>query len=198
MKKKIAKLNGQLDKLNNSQNFISRKHDNLADYYSEILQTNKQQKLLTKLADKIQKQNDESHPKIDILEQHDRRQNLELQSVLITGNEDVTLITLDLIKKLYVDIAEKDISIAHRHLRKRRQRRTGANKLTSHPTIIVRLVCRQKRNKNYANRLKAYDIDGLPVDNTDKLLINENLTHRLKRLFWNTKQKAQELGNQFF
>ena len=29
-------------------------------------------------------------------------------------NEDVMQITLDLIKKLYVDIEEKDISIAHR------------------------------------------------------------------------------------
>ena len=37
-----------------------------------------------------------------------------------------------------------------------------------------------------------------PVDGMEKLFINENLTQRRKRLFWNTKQKAKELGYEFF
>ena len=32
----------------------------------------------------------------------------------------------------------------------------------------------------------------------EKVFINENLTQRRKRLFWNTKQKAKELGYKFF
>ena len=82
MEEKIASLNGQLAELKNGQSFVCRKHDDLAGDYRKILQTIKQPKLdikqLTKLADIIQKQNDEDHLKIDELDQHDRRQNLEL------------------------------------------------------------------------------------------------------------------------
>ena len=92
-------------------------------------------------------------------------------------NEDVMQITLDLIKKLDVDI-EQDISIAHRLPRKRRLGRTMANKATNHSTIIVRLVTRQKCNEIYANRFKAKNIEGFPVDGMEKLFINEH-----KRLF---------------
>ena len=115
----------------------------------------------------------------------------------MTKKEDVMKITLDLMKKLDVNI-EEDISIAHRLPQKRRLGRTRANKATNHPTIIVRLVSRLKRNKIYANRFKAKNIEGFPVDGMEKLFINENLTQRRKRLFWNTKQKAKELGYKFF
>ena len=68
-------------------------------------------------------------------------------------------ITLDLIKKLDVDIEEEDISIAHRLPRNRRLDRTKENKSTNHPTIIFRLISRQKRNEIYANRSKTKDIE---------------------------------------
>ena len=72
----------------------------------------------------------------------------------MTKNEDVMQITLDLIKKLDVDI-EEDISIAHRLPQKRRYGHTRANKATNHPTFIVRLVSRLKRNEIYPNRFKV-------------------------------------------
>ena len=192
LEEKIALLNGPLEELKNSQSFICQKHNDLAGDYSEILQTNKQQKQdikqLTKRADIIQKQNDEDHLKIDEVEQYDRRQKLELQDVPMTKNEDVMKITLDLIKKLDVDIEEEDISIAHCHPQKRRLGRTRASKATNHPTIIVCLVSRLKCNEIYANRFEAKkDIGGFPVDVMEKVFINENLTQRRKRLFWNTK-----------
>ena len=113
-------------------------------------------------------------------------------------NEDVMKITLDLIKKLDEDIKEEDIPITNRLPQKRRLGRTRANKATNHPTIIVRLVSRLKRNEIYANRFKAKDIEGFPVHGMEKVFINENLTQRRKKLFWNTKQKAKELGYKFF
>ena len=116
----------------------------------------------------------------------------------MTKNEDVMKITLDMTKKLDVDIEEEDISIAQRLPQKRRLGRTKANKATNHPTIIVRLVSRLKHNEIYANRFKAKDIEGFPVDGMEKMFINENLTQRRNRLLWNTKQKAKELGYKFF
>ena len=98
----------------------------------------------------------------------------------ITKNEDVMKITLDLIKKLDMDIEEEDISIAHRLPQKRRLGRTRANKATNHPTTIVRLVSRLKRNEIYANRFEAKDIEGFLVEGMEKVFINENLTQRRK------------------
>ena len=116
----------------------------------------------------------------------------------MTKNEDVMKITLDLIRELDVVIEEEDISITHRLPKKRRLDRTRANKANNHPTIILRLVSRLKRNEIYANRFKAKDIEGFPVDGMEKVFINQNLTKRCKRLFWNTKQKAKDLGYKFF
>ena len=93
---------------------------------------------------------------------------------------------------------EEDISIAHRLPRKRRLGRIRVNKAINHPTIIVRSVSRQKHNEIYANRFRVKDIEGFPFDDMEKLFINENLTQRRKRLFWNIKQKAKELVYQFF
>ena len=97
-----------------------------------------------------------------------------------------------------MNFEEEDISIANCLPRKRRLDRTRANKATNHPTIIVRSVSRQKRNEIYANCFKTKDIEGFLVDGIEKLFIQEKLTRRGKRLFWNIKQKAKELGYQFF
>ena len=91
-------------------------------------------------------------------------------------NKDVMKNTLDLIKKFDEDIKEEDIPIANRLPQKRRLCRTRANKAANHATIIVRLVNRLKRNEIYANRFKAKDIEGFPVDGMEKVFINENLT----------------------
>ena len=60
------------------------------------------------------------------------------------------------------------------------------------------MASRLKCNEIYANRFKAKDIEGFPVDAMEKVFINENLTQRRKKFFWNTKQKAKELGYKFF
>ena len=111
-----------------------------------------------------------------------------------TKNEEVTQITLDLLNKLEVDIDEEDISIVHRLPVKQRFGRTRFDKPANHPTIIVRLVSRQKRNETYAKRFNAKSIAEFPVKRMAHLFVNENLTQRRKRLFWLSKQKAKELA----
>ena len=107
-----------------------------------------------------------------------------------TKNEDVTQITLDLINELEVDIDEEDISIVHRIPVKQRFGRTRSDKPANHPTIIVRLVSRQKRNEIYAQRFNAKSIEEFPVEGMAQLFVNDNLTQRRKRLFRLGKQKA--------
>jgi len=82
------------------------------------LLTNKQHKQdinrLNKRTGDLQKQSIEDELKIDELEQYDRQQNLEIQGVPETADEDATHITMELVKFLNIELDEEDISIAHR------------------------------------------------------------------------------------
>ena len=127
LEEKINKLELELDQLSESQDFLSKKHNDLTEDCDSLKHTNKLQnkdlQQLAKTTAKLQKSKSENQLKIEEIEQYDRQQNLELQGVPFTKNEDVTQITLDLINKLEVDIDE-DISIVHRLLVKQRFGRT--------------------------------------------------------------------------
>ena len=161
MKDKVTSLNTEINLLRTSQTFISNKRDNLAVEYDDIVRNNKKQKQeikqLTRQTETLQKLSCADQFRIDDLEDYGRRQNLEL---------------------LGVDIREDDISIAHRHPQRKRPGRMRIDKPNIHPTIMVRLVSRQKRNQIYANRLKAKDITKFPVEGMEKFYVNENLTQR--------------------
>ena len=124
---------------------------------------------------------------------------MELQGITQFDKEDITQITLDLAKKINVDLEEEDISIVHRlPVKQRRSEDQSGSKTTkTYPTVIVSFVSRQKRNEMYENRFKAKEIDDFPVEGM-KNLGYENLTQRQKQLFWKTKQKAKELGFKYF
>ena len=202
LEERIKKLELEAVQLRESQNFISKKHDDLTENCDSLKRSNKLQtkdlRQLTKTTDTLQKSKVEDQLRIDEIEQYNRRQNLELQGVPVRKDEDVTQITLDLISKLDVDIKEEDISIAHRLPVKQRYGRTRLTKSVNHPTIIVRLVSRQIRNEIFDKRFNAKMIEDFPVEGMEKLFINENLTQRRKRLFWLSKQKAKELEYKYF
>ena len=132
--------------------------------------------------------------KLDELEQYHRGQNLEFEGVPRTKDVEITQVTKDLVVKLNVDV-EEDISIVHGLPVKNRTGRISNG--SEHPTIIIRLVSRQKRNEIYENQFKARDIKEFPVNNMERLYINDNLTQRRKRLFRLAKQKPIELKYKF-
>ena len=202
LEERIKKLELEAVQLRESQNFISKKHDDLTEECDSLKRSNKLQtkylRQLTKTTDTLQKSKFEDQLRIDEIEQHNRRQILELQGVPVRKDEDVTQITLDLISKLDVDIKEEHISTAHRLPVKQRYGRTRLNKPVNHPTIIVRLVSRQMRNEIYDKRFNAKMIQDFPVEEMEKLFINKSLTQIRKRLFWLSKQKAKELEYKYF
>ena len=67
-----------------------------------------------------------------------------------------------------------------------------------HPSIIVRFVSRYKRIKVYVSRFKSKKIGKFPVQNMERLIINESRTQKRKLLFWQTKQKAEDLDYKFY
>ena len=72
------------------------------EYKSGLIKSKKQKEIkkLNKRTEELQKKSDSKELKLDELEKYDRRQNLKFEGVPLTKNEDVTLITLDLVEKL--------------------------------------------------------------------------------------------------
>ena len=198
----IIDLKTEISQLCESQEFLSGQHDSLNKNYDNAVKVNdKQRQKIRKLnqcTNDLKKQRNNEEPKVDELEQYDRRQNLIFEGVPKFQNENVTEIILSLASKLGVNLTANDISIAHR-LPVKRPRLNSKSNVTNrrHPGIIIRFISRQKRNEMYLNRKKAKDISDFPVQGMNKLYVNENLTQRRKRLFWLAKQKAKKLNNKF-
>ena len=159
----IRKLETKLNELIEGQNFISDKHNKMANDYKSVLTKSRKEKeeinKLNKRRDELQKKSNSEELKLDEREQYNRRQNLELVGVPFNENEDVTQITLDLNEKLNVDITEEDISIAHRLPLKQ-----GNSNLKNrrHPSIIVRFLSRHKRNEIFVKRFNAKHVVSSP------------------------------------
>ena len=168
LKDQVSTLKNEVAELEKSQKFISGKHNDLADDYNKALSNNIKYNQgiehLNRRMTNLQKKKNDKEFKLDVLEQYDRRQNLEFVQVPYHEGENVTQIVLDLASKLEVKLDNEDISIAHRLPQKKHStsNNDGRQKST-HPAIIARFVRRDKRNKLYENRFKAKDIDDFPV-----------------------------------
>ena len=95
-----------------------------------------------------------------------------------------------------VELSADQISTSHR-LPAKPKRNNNDQADAPPPSIIVRFISRDVRNKIYENRklLRNADLSKFSVDDTKAIFVNENLTHNRKRLFWKAKQMAK--ANQF-
>ena len=68
------------------------------------------------------------------------------------------------------------------------------NYKSRHPTIIVRLVNRLKRNEIYANCSKVKNIADFPVDNMRNLFVYENLRYpKTQKIILVNKAESQRI-----
>ena len=116
---------------------------------------------------------------------------MEIVGIPVTSNEDTNAIVQEIAELLQVAISSKDISTS---------RRLHTKSKSNPPPIIVRFVNRDVRNRIYSNRKNARNADftKLSIKDVEKIIINENLSHLKKKLFWKSKQKAKEAGFKFF
>ena len=83
---------------------------------------------------------------INDLEQYGRRQNLEIQGIPMSDNEndaETENKVLTVLKKIVENISHDDIDIAHR---------LGKSKTNKTPNIIVRFVFRRTRSNIYKEK----------------------------------------------
>ena len=182
----------EITQLKESQDFLSNKYDELKTEFKQLNVINsKQEKELCNLKkNSIELKNNANHEreKFDNLEQYGRRQNFEFVGIPYEKNETLNQIVSDLAEKIGVPIKDEDISIAHR------LKASQNAKPEKPPNVIVRFTNQRIRNKIYQSRSAAKSINNFPVQQMTRFFINENLTNEKKELFWQTKQRARELG----
>ena len=129
--------------------------------------------------------------KLENLERYGRRQNLEFQGVPESENEDVPKLVVEICELFGVKINQIDISIAHR-LSAMKAR--DDSKKPNPPAIIATFISRSARNEIYNNRKFAKTISqsSFPVNEMQKLNVDENLTRARKRLLRRAKQMAKQ------
>ena len=119
---------------------------------------------------KMQQQSTAMH--LDKLEQHGRRENLEIHDVPTMRNESTNQIVESVAKALNVQLDERHISTSHRLLKPQNQKETR-----QYPPIIVRFSNRDKRNEIFRKR-KILQANQHIISTFGKanLQITENLT----------------------
>ena len=127
---------------------------------------------------KMQQQSTAMH--LDKLEQHGRRENLEIHDVPTMRNESTNQIVKSAAKALNVQLDERHISTSHRLLKPQNQKETR-----QYPPIIVRFSNRDKRNEIFRKR-KILQTNQHIVSTFGKanLKITENLTTYKKNSIW--------------
>ena len=204
-KEEISKLKKELEVVKSSQDFISSKYEDLQTDYKKLQKKNKEQEkqilVLQDQASKIEENNVKADEKVDAIEQYGRRQNLEIVGVPYTEGENTNEIVTEIAKLIEVDVKPDDISTSHRLPVRSRSSSDDNNRkaIKFHAPIIVRFVGRDIRNKIFANRKLArnLDLEKFSVKGTERLFINENLTQQRKKLFWLAKQKMKAADFKF-
>lgn len=204
----INELKVKLTEVENSQSFINAQYEDLKGDYDQLLKVNERQKdeirLLKAQSTELVDNSIKEAEKLDAVEQYGRRQNLEIMGVPFNANEDTNQIAISVAKLVDVDLSPDQISTSHRLPTPTRRKYSNANdesqKPPQPPAIIVRFVNRDIRNRIYTNRKKARlaDFAQFPVEGTQAVYINENLTRQRKKLFWKTKQQAKTCGYKFY
>ena len=194
--REVAALKTGIQEIKASQEFVSDKYDSLKSNYDSLLATSKKQEeeiqRLKAQSASLEVLGTNESKKVDALEQCGRRLNLEIAGVLEKDNENTNDIVVEIAKLGNVEITKDQISTSHR-LAAKPKRNATAQAARSPPSIIVRFISRDIRNRLYANRqnLRNANSKHFSTDGTDHFYINENLTRYRKKLFWNVKTRAK-------
>ena len=163
--------------------FILTQYDNLKYDYSKLTETNRKQdaevKKLKVESNKLSAQSAKEATTLDALDQYSGRQNLEIVGIPVTSNEDTNAIVQELLQET---ISTPNISTSHGL-----QTKSKSNP----PTIIVRFVSCNIRNKIYSKCKRACNADfsKLSIKGVEKMYIDENLTYLSKRNYFGSLNK---------
>lgn len=173
-------LDQKLQKVIDSQSFLSQQYDNFRKVMDNIMKDNvdlrKENVILTKRASVMETEITQARNEINDLEQYGRRSMLEIAGIPRSSKEDAEEIVLDLCKSMNVKVKPEDIEACHRIS----PRDTAS--------IIVKFCTRKTRDKVMAQRntlkgKKTHDLNLVLESKSAYVYINESLTKKNKEIF---------------
>ena len=190
MQKEIKNLNTKTDQVIGNMIFLSQEYD---DSWVKIAKLQSENKTiiqdLSKLRESVKfthKRRISTEEQIDALEQYGRLENLEINGIQMTNNENTNEIVKKVVKLLKVEVGDRDISTSHRLFNQ--QQTFGSHKFYANnniSSIIVPFANRDKRNEVYKKR-RNFDISSFkeifPNSIPENFVITENLTKKRKYL----------------
>ena len=183
--REVAALKAEIQEIKASQEFVSNKYDSLKSNYDSLLATSKKQEIqrLKTQSASLEVHGTNESKKVDALEQYGRRLDLEIAGVPVKDNENTNHIVVEVAKLANVEITKDQISTFHRLVAKPK-RNAIDQAARSPPPITVRFICRDIRNRLYANRqnLRNANLKHFATDGTNHFYINENLIRYRKKL----------------
>lgn len=180
----LSKTKHEVEKVIESQNFLSDKFDNqnkvievmsnkIKSMDVEASQQQLKIKELTKKLRKAENSLDEFHFALNDLEQYGRKEMMNISGVPRLNNEDTDKIVMNIASKVGVDLKLEHIGASHR---------TSQN-----PTapIIVKFNCRRKRDEMWGARfnLKNVNTSHIGFQDNSSIYFNESLTEYNRSIF---------------
>ena len=182
---KMRKIELKVVSLEESQEFLSKRYEEQDRNIDEIKSTNsrlrKENEVLWSKINSLIKGLAEEQVKRNNLEQHGRREMLEISGIPQKTDENC----IDIVHKVYelasVDIKKKKIEIAHR---------------IKNGDIIVKFTDRPTRDQLYAKgaNLKEKSIKDMGFQNETSIYLNESLSFDTKGLLYEVRKKCKTLG----
>ena len=177
---KYEEIDKRLEKVIDSQNFISSEFDKFKTITDKLMTDNvalrKDNDNLNAKVTALEKDIEAAHAATNDLEQYGRRSMLEIAGIPRTSEENTEQLVINLCSKLNLEVSPKDIEAAHRTSTKE-----SAN-------IIVMFTNRKLRNlvlskRSQLRKVTTHDLGLITERSASKIFINESLTRRNKELF---------------
>ena len=185
----LKKQEKEVEEIKASQTFLNKKFEELKSNVEEINSLNidtkfqNTKKKVIELESKIEKETTLR----DELEQYGRRDNLEINGIPVSPNENTNEIIKEVAQKLNIKLLDSDISTSHRI--------PAMN--GKHPAIIVKFSNRDKRNIIFSNRRNLHSKKDYNIRGATTIYINENLTQRKRYLFARSYKRKVEQNYQY-
>ena len=202
-------MNNKEDSTIGSLSFVaSEYHDfqeKIASITYENLELRKSLSGLTETIGMMNKNLTKTEEQLEALEQHGRRDNLEIHNIPWTKNVTTKEIVQKIANTLNVKLDDCDISTSHRlYFNKTPKPDSPSKKLNQteaeaneHPPIIVRFVNRDKRNEIFTKHLRPKSATNLTTGRKTNFTIKENLTKFQKMLYNEARKVLLPTGYKF-
>lgn len=185
LKKEIEELKTSLSFLNDTVEALKAENEGLKQ---------KNKTLKKKLKEKnnaLKAQNDNLEKRLADMEQHSRKNNLEIKGVPCSQGEDCMSILQTIGSKIDCPITADDVDVVHR---------VPAGKKSDTKNLIARFYSRSKKtefiSKARKARLCVRDL-GFSSSDTASIYVNDHLTAQNKLLFAKAKQLKKDNGWEF-